>query len=398
MKFYSLLLASSLLLTHGTSFAAKPQKKNASWPVQMAESQMKRCPEPRMLEGGQITKWGYTQGLFCKSLMELTNYTGNKKFYNYAKIFADSLVNEDGSIKTYKANEYNIDQVNSGKILFQLYRDTKQEKYAKAIRLLRDQMRTHPRTSEGGFWHKKTYPNQMWLDGLYMGSPFLAQYAKEFNEPALFDDVVNQFVLIDKHLYDPKTGLYYHGWDESRQQKWADKTTGLSPNFWGRSIGWYGMALVDALDFIPQNHPGRTKMIEIIKKVASGGEKYQDAKTGLWYQVVDQGTRKGNYLESSASSMFVYFYFKAVRMGFLDKKYLTVAHKGYNGILNNLIKKNNDGTISITNCCSVAGLGGTPRRDGSFEYYISEKVIDNDLKTVGPFIMAGIEMEKLTKK
>ncbi|MDP4210195.1 MAG: glycoside hydrolase family 88 protein [Bacteroidota bacterium] len=396
MKFYSLLITASLLILQGIKINADAKKNDVSWSERMAASQIKRCPSPSLLDGNTVIKWGYTQGLFCKALMELCNTTGNKAFYTYAQSYADSLINEDGTIKGYRTTEHNIDQLNSGKILFQLYRDTHNEKYAKAIQLLRNQMCTHPRTSEGGFWHKEVYPNQMWLDGLYMGSPFLAQYAKEFNEPALFDDVVNQFALIDKHLYDPKTGLYYHGWDESRQQKWADKTTGLSPNFWGRSVGWYAMALVDALDFIPQNHPGRVSTIAIVKKVAEGVAKYQDAQTGLWYQVLDQGSRQGNYLESSASTMFVYFYLKAVNKGYINKKYLAVARKGYDGILKNLIKTNNDGTISITNCCSVAGLGGSPRyRDGSYDYYISEKVIDNDLKSVGPFIFAGIELKKI---
>lgn len=379
-------------LVHCSFLMSQAQVLNS---VRMAESIIKHNPSPNTLDGGHSLRWGYTQGLLCKSLIELTCFNGNTKFYKYAASYADSIVNEDGTIKTYMLTDYNIDQLNGGKILFQLYRDTHKEKYSNAIKMLRSQMLNHPRTTEGGFWHKKVYPHQMWLDGLYMGSPFLAQYAKEFNEPALFLDVINQFVLIDKHAYDPVTGLYYHGWDESREQKWANKTTGTSPNFWGRSVGWYAMALVDAMDYIPSDHKDRSKMIEIMNKVANGIAKNQDIDTGLWYQVLDKKGEPGNYLESTASTMFVYFLQKAVNNKYIDAKYSDVAKKGFSGILNTFIKNNEDGTISITNCCSVAGLGGSPNyRDGSYGYYVGEKVINDDLKAVGPFILAGIELEK----
>jgi len=282
--------------------------------------------------------------------------------------------------------------VNSGKFLFDLYENTKDERYLTAIKQLRDQLKTHPRTSEGGFWHKKRYPHQMWLDGLYMGAPFYAQYAAHFNQPELFDDVVKQFVLVHKYTYNPATGLNYHGWDESKEQKWADPKTGCSPHYWGRAEGWYAMALVDVLDYLPQNHSGRAKIIEILNQVSAGIKKHQDPKTGLWYQVLDQGNREGNYLEATGSSMFTYSLLKAVRKGYISKDYKTVALKAYSGILENLIKNNSDGTISLTKCCSVAGLGGNPYRDGSYEYYIKEPVRDNDPKGVGPFIMASLEM------
>lgn len=391
LKYRRLYLAIGLVLI--SMITTQAQVNNS---VRMAESIIKHHPTPQTLDGGNSLRWGYTQGLLCKSLIELSDVTGNKEFYKYAASYADSIVNEDGTIKTYVLTDYNIDQLNGGKILFQLYKDTHKEKYAKAIEMLRSQMLEHPRTTEGGFWHKKVYPHQMWLDGLYMGSPFLAQYAKEFKEPSLFTDVINQFVLIDKHSYDPVTGLYYHGWDESREQKWANKITGTSPNFWGRSVGWYAMALVDAMDFIPSGHKDRPKMIEIINKVAIGIANYQETESGLWYQVLDKKGQPGNYLESTASSMFVYFLLKAVNNKYIDAKYLYVAKRGYSGILHNFIKNNEDGTISITNCCSVAGLGGSPNyRDGSYEYYVGEKVINDDLKAVGPFILAGIELEKI---
>jgi len=235
----------------------------------------------------------------------------------------------------------------------------------------------------------------MWLDGLYMGAPFYAQYALEMNEPKLFDDVVKQFILVHKYTYNPQSGLNYHGWDESRQQKWADPKTGCSPNYWGRAVGWYAMALVDVLDFLPLDHPGRIKILEILNQVVSGIKKYQDKETGLWYQVFDQGKREGNYLEATASSMFSYAMLKAVNKGYISKKYKSSATKAYSGILEKLIKNNADGTISLTKCCSVAGLGGTPYRDGSYEYYIKEPVRDNDPKGVGPFILAVLEYSKM---
>jgi len=251
-----------------------------------------------------------------------------------------------------------------------------------------------PRTSDGGFWHKKRYTSQMWLDGLYMASPFIAQYGATFGKPELIDETINQLTLVAKHTYDEKTGLFYHAWDESRTQKWADPISGKSPNFWGRSIGWYAMALVDDLDFIPTNHPRRNDVLALVKKLAEGMLKYQDKKTGLWYQVVDQGNREGNYLEASVSSMMMYFYAKAFNNGYLPKVYKKAALKTFNGLKKNLIVKNDDGTISLTKCCAVAGLGGSPYRDGSYGYYINEKIRDNDGKATGPFIMGCLELNR----
>ncbi len=371
--------------------AENPKNVGKEMAIKMAVSEMKQFPEPWAVDFNPKPVWNYTQGLIAHAMMQVWAVSDDISFYNYAKLYADKMIGSSGEIEGYKADDYNIDCVNSGKFLFGLYEKTKDEKYRKAIVLMRDQLKTQPRTSEGGFWHKKRYPNQMWLDGLYMGAPFYAQYAMVFQDPALFDDVVRQFVLVHKRTYHPQTGLNYHGWDESKQQKWADAETGCSPNFWGRAEGWYAMALVDVLEFIPQNHAGRAKVIEILNQVAAGIKKYQDPETGLWYQVLDQGNREGNYLEATASSMFTYALLKAVRKGYISKDYQAVAIKAYSGILKNLIKNNSDGTISLTKCCSVAGLGGNPYRDGSYEYYIKEPVRDNDPKGVGPFIMASLE-------
>lgn len=392
MKQFSILCFSLFLILH-SCFAATPRTKinGLEMAVKMADSEIKFFPEPWTVDFNPQPTWNYTQGLIAFSMMKLWKENGNDTYLKYAKTYADKFIGPDGVISHYDLVDYNIDAVNSGKFLFDLYEQTKDERYLKAIGHLREQLKNHPRTLEGGFWHKKRYPYQMWLDGLYMGAPFYAQYAQYYKEPNLFHDVVNQFVLVHKRTYNPATGLNYHGWDERKFQKWADPQTGCSPNYWGRAEGWYAMALVDVLDFLPKDFSGRVKILEILNQVAAGIKKYQDPKTGLWYQVLDQGGRDGNYLEATASSMFSYALLKAVRKGYIGKDYKAVAEKGYTGIVEHLIKTNEDGTISLTKCCAVAGLGGNPYRDGSYEYYVNETVRDNDPKGVGPFILASIE-------
>jgi unsaturated rhamnogalacturonyl hydrolase len=392
MKSPFLLVAVSLLAT------ALPQLTAAEygdatpieWSKRMADSEMKRF--------GNETDWDYTSSLLALSLLKLGERTGEEKYTKFAEHVVGGSIKEDGTIVGYKKEDFNIDMVNPGKVVLALYLKTKENRYKVAAEKLREQLAEHPRTSEGGFWHKKRYPEQMWLDGLYMGSPFYAQYGIVFDEPAAFDDVTKQILLMDKYAYDPKTGLYFHGWDEARKQPWADPKTGLSKNFWGRGLGWFAMALVDDLEFLPKDHPQRKDVLAVLNRVAEGVAKYQDPKTGLWWQVLDQGDRKGNYLEGTASSMFVYSLAKAINNGWLPKeKYKPVVDKGYAGIIRDLIRKNDDGTISLLQCCAVAGLGGrsfnkTHDRDGSFEYYINEPIIENDLKGVGPFILAGLEL------
>ncbi|RDV15439.1 glycoside hydrolase family 88 protein [Pontibacter diazotrophicus] len=375
----------------------QPQSTDKPYSVWMADSDIKRNPEGWMIDFKEKPKWDYTQGLFASAIERVYDKTGDEKYLNYIQAFADTMISEDGTIMTYKKTDYNIDRVNPGKFLMELYKETGDEKYKLALEELRDQMRTHPRTSEGGFWHKKIYPHQMWLDGLYMASPFLAQYGVEFNEPALFDEVTKQISLVDKYTWNSEKGLWHHGWDESREQKWADPETGKSPNVWGRAMGWYAMALVDVLDYLPENHPRRNEVLQITQKMANALTQYQDKDTGLWWQVVDMGGKEGNYLEASASSMFTYFLVKAAKKGHIDQQYMQHAEKAYTGILNNFIEKNADGSISITNVCAVAGLGGNPYRDGTYEYYINEERRNNDPKAVAPFIMASLEFEELNK-
>lgn len=361
--------------------------------IRFAESEMKRAPQAWQLDHGKRLYFGYAQGVGTLAMLKVWRETNDRKYLDYVIEWADTLINDRGEIHLYKVETYNIDYINSGKVLFEVYRQTGDEKFRLAMDRLVDQMKVHPRTHEGVFWHKLIYPHQIWLDGLYMGSPFLAEYAVTFNRPELIDDVMNQFLVTAKRTYDEATGLYYHAFDESKRQLWANKETGQSPNFWGRSIGWWFMALVDVLDYIPEDHSQRHELIDMIRGLAEVLPRYQDT-SGLWYQVLDQGDREGNYLEASVSSMFMYSFAKAVNKGYIDKQYRTVAEKAYEGLMSRLIVKNEDGTLTLTQCCSVGGLGGNPYRDGSFEYYISEKIRDNDAKATGPFIMGCLELNK----
>lgn len=406
MNRMTLKLACILFLA-STTFAANaqvlPAQKQAKGDARttvstiLARSEMKRFPEPWMIEKAKKPRWGYTHGLVVKAMLEEWKHTGDKAYYDYAKIYADSLIDANGKIKTMNYLSFNIDNVNAGKILFDLYEQTHDLRYKVAMDTLRKQMSEHPRTSEGGYWHKLKYTHQMWLDGIFMASPYLAQYGATFNEPALFGDVVNQVLLMAKKTYDPATGLYYHGWDESRTQRWANPQTGCSPGFWSRSIGWYAAAMVDVLDYLPTQTMGRDSILTLVNNLAATLVKYQDPKSGVWYQVTDQGARKGNYLESSASALFVYFLCKGMNEGYLDKNYRPAAQKAFDGMMKQFIKKEKDGTYTITHCCAVAGLGGNGGkfRDGSFEYYIGEPVIENDPKSVGAFILAAVEYEKM---
>jgi len=379
-----------------TLFARRASAEPAAWSVRMADSEMQRHPDPLRLDS-EKPKWEYTHGLVLKAMLEVWQRNRDDRYWSYVNGYYDRMIGADGGIQTYVLEEYNIDRINPGKPLFLLYEKTGQEKYKKAIERLRQQLREHPRTSEGGFWHKKRYPYQMWLDGLYMGAPFLAQYAKAFNEPAAFDVVAKQFVLMEKHARDEKTGLLHHGWDESRQQKWADSQTGRSRSFWGRAIGWYAMGLVEALDFVPANHPKRGELIAILDRLAVAVTLVQDPKSGVWYQVLDQGGREGNYLEASVSSMLSFALLKAARLGYINAKYGEVGRRAYEGIVKHFIEVDKNGLVNIHRVCQVAGLGGDPERelyrDGSYEYYIREKIRSNDPKAVGPFIFASLEME-----
>lgn len=342
-------------------------------------------------------KWTYDQGVILKGFEGIWQDTGNRSYFDFIKYCMDKFIQPDGTIRTYRQQEYNIDNVLCGRNLITLYKVTKDVKYLKAIQLLREQLRHQPRVPQGGFWHKKRYTNQMWLDGLYMGEPFYAEYAATFKDDTAFNDIARQFILMETYSRDSKTGLLYHAWDESKTERWADPVTGRSANFWGRAMGWYGMALVDVLDKFPANHPKRKVLLDILKRYAVAIIKVQDAPTGLWYDVLDKGTEKKNYLEASASCMFVYTLAKAVRQGYLPKAYWPAAKKGYQGIIKKFIETDANGFTNLKGTVKVSGLGGNPYRDGSYNYYMSEDVITNDAKGVGAFILASVEMERLYK-
>ena len=347
-----------------------------------------------VLKDAKGPRWSYDMGVVLEGAAQVWRNTGNGDYFKYIQSSMDAYVDKTGIIRTYKSEDFNIDNIKNGRSLLLLYKVTGQQKYLTAATHLYNQLQQQPRTKAGGFWHKKIYPNQMWLDGLYMGEPFYAEYAALMKKDSAFNDIANQFILMEKVSRDTKTGLLYHGYDESRLEKWADPTTGKSPNFWGRAMGWYIMALVDVLDNFPKNHPKRAELIAILNRTAIATVKYQDSKSGVWFDIMDMPTRKGNYLESSASSMFVYGLAKGVRKGYLPQSFMIAANKGYAGLKKEFIESAGDERVNLTKTVSVSGLGGKPKyRDGSFEYYISEKVITNDPKGVGSFICAAAEME-----
>jgi unsaturated rhamnogalacturonyl hydrolase len=390
MKIIFRTLVGSLLVI---LFLASANAQSPPVSERMAATAMTCWANSWETDPARTERWSYEQGVLLKGIENVWLNTADGKYFAFIQHSIDRFVNEDGTIKTYKLEDYNLDNINEGKLLLTLFRVTEKEKYKKAADLLREQLKTHPRTHEGGFWHKKIYPYQMWLDGLYMGEPFYAEYAATFHDDAAFDDIAKQFIWMEAHARDPKTGLLYHGWDESKQQRWANPKTGLSPEFWARAIGWYAMALVDTLDYFPENHPQRAELIAILKRLAPAIEKYQDAKSGLWYQVLDKQTEKGNYFEASAACMFVYALAKGVRRGYLPDRYLPVAQKGYERILNRFVKTDANGQVNLEGTVGGAGLGGNPYRDGSYQYYIGEKIVTNDPKGIGAFLMASSEIE-----
>jgi unsaturated rhamnogalacturonyl hydrolase len=383
----SVILVSILVgITFGTARA-----QDRSMAERMAATIMKANPDSIHYKG-KPARWEYELGVVLNAFENLWLHTGNGDYFRYIQKQIDFYVQEDGSIRTYRPDEYNIDMLPPGRLCLMLYEVTRKEKYKKAADILRGQLLTHPRTKEGGFWHKKIYPYQMWLDGTYMGQPFYAEYSKLWGEPQNFDDIANQIVWMAQHTRDAKTGLLYHGWDESKAQKWAHKETGQSPHFWDRAMGWYLIALVDVLDYFPKTHPRRGEIITILQQAAEAIVKIQDAE-GLWWQVMTRQGDKGNYREASGSAMFCFALAKGVRMAYLDPKYWAAAEKAYQGILKHFITENADGSINLEKTVSVSGLGGNPYRDGSYEYYIAEPIRQNDLKGVGPFINAALEIE-----
>ena len=371
-------------------------KKNTitseKWSVKMADAAMQRFDSLCSYNRPDSVRWQYDIAMLGQAIDKL-GYL-DAKYSRYHEDFIDYFVQEDGTISTYSLDDYNLDNVNPAKGLITLYKRKGDDKYLIAINTIIQQLIHQPKTHSGGYWHKLRYPWQMWLDGIYMSSPFLAQYAREFNKPEWFDTVSNQIILIYNKTLDPKTGLLYHAWDESKSQRWCNPETGQSRNFWGRAMGWYMMALVDVLEYLPADYWSRDTLNSILNTTADALLKFRDPETGLWYQVLDKQGVEGNYLEASCSSMFTYAFAKGAKKGFLPEKYLVFSEDCFESIIKNFIFTGENGLPVMTNICGSAGLGGEPYRDGSYEYYIHEKRVDNDAKGVAPFILAAIVLEK----
>lgn len=358
--------------------------KEAITPLQWAE---KGCEalmakfEPEQLPPD---RFHYHQGVFLSGMEKCWRETNNDKYYTYIKRWVDSQILPDGSIKKYNPDE--LDDIQPGVLLFNLYEKTGDERYTKALHTLVPLIKAWKVNEEGGFWHKGRYPNQMWLDTMYMAGPIAVQYGKTFNDSDYFDLLAFQAILMEKHTKDKKTGLLYHGWDQSKQTPWSDPETGCAPEFWGRAIGWFPVALLEMFDYLPENHKDKPKLVEIMNDVLVSLPKFQDEATGLWYQVVDKGDRPENWLENSCTSLFVYAIAKAVRMGYLDEKYLEVAWKGYQGIIDTL-KFDENGNVVIGNICIGTGIG-------DYDHYIARPTSENDLHGAGAFILMAVEMSK----
>ncbi|MFC4304012.1 glycoside hydrolase family 88/105 protein [Cohnella boryungensis] len=358
--------------------------------TRVAETIMRQCREdgfhPYPLE-----RWAYVPGMLLMSMARAGLQLNEGRYFDFMRQHMDYYIAEDGTIGTYTLEEYNLDQINQGKNLFMLLARNGDARYAKAADTLAAQLIGQPRTSEGGFWHKKIYPFQMWLDGLYMASPFLAEYAKTFDRPELMDEVAHQLLLVERRTRDKRTGLLYHGWDESREQDWADSLTGLSANFWSRAMGWYAMAVVDCLEHFPVAHPKRGTIVGIFERMCHALIRVQDSDSGLWCQVLDQGNRKGNYLEASGSIMFVYAMAKGLRLGYLSGGFRDGMLKGWQGIRERLVTEDADG-VHLHRICNGAGL--SKDRNGTFDYYISEAVVSDHYMGIGPLLLCSLEVER----
>jgi len=383
-----ILVSLALLL----SAAAWPQQ---AWSTRLADSAMARWPDGHMTRGQEkLSDWAYDKSVLLAGLAELSKAASDQKYLDYVRRSLDSLVTAQGQIPSYKVDEVSLDEIAMGRLLLLLYAHDHNEKYSRAAHILRHQLDIQPRTPSGGFWHKKRYPNQMWLDGLYMAEPFYAQHASMFHEPKAFDDIAHQFLLVEEHTRDSKTGLLYHAWDESKQAAWANKRTGTSPQFWARAMGWYLMALVDTVPYFPENHRQRAELIAILRRAASAIVSVQDADTGLWYQILDKPHAPGNYLESSAACMFTYALAKGVRLNYVDSKYQSNAMRAYKGIVDHFVRQDAQGHWTLIDTVYSAGLGGAPDRDGSYEYYVHERIGPDDPKAIGAFLLASSAIER----
>ena len=368
--------------------------------IRMIRSEMQRNPDATYLDGreGQ-RKWNYTTGLELKSFLDAAKRYELPEVVDYVRAWADTMATEKGEIYSYKKSNYNVDHICPARIYFDLhdmYGD-QDKRYRRVTRKVREQLDSQPRTQSGEFWHKQVYPNQVWLDGFYMALPFYAEYTKRYapkeQRDSLFADIAHQFTAGAKNTYDPATGLFRHAWDESRSMFWCDPETGLSEHAWGRATGWYAIALVEVLDYMPKDHPGHKELVDQLNYLLEVLPKWADPQTGMWYQVLDCPEREGNYQEATCSIMITYAFLKGLRRGYIDRSHEEYILGLYPKFIDRFIRENSDGTISMTDCCAVGGLGGKQMRKGDFEYYLSEPIIENDCKGVGPFIWASLEWE-----
>ena len=370
----------------------KPSAPSAGkWSVRMANTVM-TISDSLIFYVDRKPKWAYDVAFLGMAIDRLGNI--DKKYSEYMEDWVDYFVHPDGSVTDYRLKEYNLDRIFPGRNVITVYRRNPQEKYKKALDNFIEQLKTHPKTRSGGYWHKNIYPWQMWLDGIFMGSTYMVQYAREFNAPKWYDVATTQTKMIYEKTLDPASGLLMHAWDESRQQKWCDPQTGKSHYPWSRAMGWYTMAILDILEYLPADHPDRNDLISILQKTCIALLKVRDKKSGIWYQVLNHGGREGNYLEGSGSAMFTYVFAKGARLGYLDEKYRQIAGDAFDGIIKELVTVDEKGLVTIRNICGGCGLGGNPYRDGSYEYYVNEKRFDNDTKGVAPFILAAIELDR----
>ena len=402
----------NLQINGALALLEKPYKHYSEW---MTYSEMQRVPKSYLLDFSNTPKWSYVMGIELEGMLDTYLRYGGEKIRQYCQEYTDTMIYTDGNIRGFNIEDYNLDNIRTGHFVTRMYQKWPEKKNLLAMQLMMKQLKNQPRTVvDKVYWHKAIYSYQVWLDGIFMGLPFYTMTARDLlpqkEAKKIYDDAVNQISITYQRTFDPTTGLNRHAYDETRDMFWADKETGLSQHCWGRAQGWYSMALIELLDALPQDYSRRTEVIELLRKDLDAVIKYQDEKTGLWYQVMDQPGRDGNYLESTCSNMFAYVLLKANRMGYLGEKYREAGIKAYKGIINNFIRINPDKTISLTQCCEVAGLGpglsdkvrkAAPkvkenrRRDGSYAYYLSEPIRDNDAKGVGPFLWASLEMEQL---
>jgi unsaturated rhamnogalacturonyl hydrolase len=386
-----ILFLITLVAAGSDSCSQRVKQSKDKWSVRMANSVLASSDSLIHYTAGS-PKWAYDVAFLGMAIDQLGNV--DPKYSKYLDDWVNYFVHPDGSVTDYNMTEYNLDRIFPGRDIITVYKRNPDPKYKIALDNFIEQLKTHPKTKSGGYWHKSIYPNQMWLDGIFMASTYMAEYAEVFNDPQWFDVATSQTKLIYGKTLDTSTGLLMHAWDESRTQKWCDPVTGQSHYPWSRAMGWYTLAIIDILDYLPENHPDRKELIKILQSTCDALLKVRDPKSGIWYQVLNQGGREGNYLEGSGTAMYTYVFAKGARLRYLDKKYRKIANSAFNGILKELITVDKNGMVTMHNICGGCGLGGNPYRDGTYEYYVNEKRFDNDTKGVAPFILAAIELDR----